>query len=207
MMQRSRKRDSTQGFTLVEMLVVLAILVLVVSMVVPRVIGSQKKADMRTAKIQIGRIRSALEGYAADVKQFPTTEQGLTALVERPSDLEESRQWEGPYFDADLPKDPWGHEFQYQYPPTHTRGDSPEIWSMGPDGEDNTEDDICSWTGGSEGNSSETATATRDKSGSGPVRSTSNRGYRQEQRQHFQEQRDEPEPFHKWQEEPHLHPQ
>ena len=62
---------------------------------------------------------SALEKYALDVKSFPTTEQGLGALLTKPADLDESIKWDGPYLNAqDLPKDPWGHDYKYEYPPT-----------------------------------------------------------------------------------------
>jgi general secretion pathway protein G len=139
------------GFTLVEMLVVLAILVLLVSMVVPRIMGSQKKADINATKSQIGMFKAALERYALDCKKYPSTEQGLAALVTKPSDLAETASWDGPYLTGDIIKDPWGGEYQYKYPPEKGSGDNPDIWSFGPDGEDNTEDDICSWTGSSSG--------------------------------------------------------
>jgi general secretion pathway protein G len=130
------------------MLVVLAILVLLVSMVVPRIIGSQKKGLINTAKSQIGMFRGALDTYAVDCGKYPSTEQGLNALVQKPADMSQSTAWNGPYVTGDIPKDPWGGEYQYEYPPTRGRGDTPDIWSYGPDGEDNTEDDICSWTSG-----------------------------------------------------------
>jgi len=149
-----QRRLRRAGFTLMEMLVVLAILVLLVAMVAPRVLGTQKKADINAAKAQIGMFKAALERYALDMKDFPTTEQGLTALVEEPTDTEDavdstgssSSGWDGSYLtSADLPKDPWGNDYQYEYPPTRGKGDYPDIWSFGPDGEDDTEDDICSW--------------------------------------------------------------
>ncbi len=143
---RTRPRG---GFTLVEMLVVLAILVLLVSMVVPRIIGSQKKADINAAKTQIGMYKAALERYALDCKKYPASEQGLAALVSKPSELSETASWDGPYVNGEIGRDPWGGEYQYKYPPEKGSGDNPDIWSFGPDGEDNTDDDICSWTGGS----------------------------------------------------------
>jgi general secretion pathway protein G len=146
------------------MLVVLAILVLLVGMVAPRVLKSQKKADMNTAKSQIGMLRSCLERYAVDMKDFPTTEQGLESLIRAPeSDTSlgedgtsagsSASGWDGPYVNQEsIPKDPWGRDYQYEYPPTHGSGDYPDIWSYGPDGEDDTEDDIKSWSS-SDGNS------------------------------------------------------
>jgi general secretion pathway protein G len=150
-------------------MIVLAILVVIISLVVPRFLGSQKKADIRMAKIQIGSLRAALESYAADVKSFPTTEQGLAALVEKPADSEAVQNWEGPYITGELPKDPWGHEFQYQYPPTRSRSDTPDIWSLGPDGEDNTDDDVWLDKGSDDGASRDSGTV-REKSDRGPAR-------------------------------------
>jgi general secretion pathway protein G len=147
------KTQRSRGFTLVEMLVVLAILVLLVSMVAPRIIGSQKKADLQAAKTQIGLFKGSLQNYYLDCKDYPSTEQGLQALVSEPSDLPDNVKWGGPYVEGELGLDPWGHEYQYEYPPTRGNGDTPEIWSWGPDGEDGTDDDICSWssTGSSAG--------------------------------------------------------
>lgn len=145
-MKRSTSRRG--GFTLVEMLVVLGILVFLVAMVAPRILGTQKKADISGTKTQIGMFKAALERYALDAKDFPTTEQGLMALIEEPAGEEKTTVsgWEGPYVTStELPKDPWGNEYQYEYPPTRGKGDYPDIWSFGPDGEDDTEDDVASW--------------------------------------------------------------
>jgi len=176
-MKRSGNRRRPRGFTLVEMLVVLAILVLLVSMVVPRIIGSQKKADLNAAKTQIGMYKAALERYAIDCKGFPTTEQGLRALVEKPADLDENVAWDGPYVSGDIGLDPWGNEYQYE-----CEGDDPRIWSFGPDREDNTADDVTSWGTGSGGaagtgeeRSPETGREPRRET-TGPSRSTRDPG-------------------------------
>jgi len=151
-MKPNEIRRPPAGFTLVEMLVVLAILVLLVSMVVPRIIGSQKKADINATKTQIGMFKAALERYSLDCKKYPTTDQGLAALVSKPADLDEKTSWDGPYVTGEIGKDPWGNEYQYTYPPEKGSGDSPDIWSYGPDGENAAEENwICSWTGGSGG--------------------------------------------------------
>ena len=163
-MQRSSPATARRGFTLMEMLVVLAILVFLVSMVVPRVLGTQKKADLQSAKTQIGMLKGSLQHYALDCKTFPTTDQGLQALLAKPADLDDSVAWGGPYIDSDsLPKDPWGHDYKYEYPPTHgTTADRPDIWSMGPDGQDGTDDDITSWTVSSDSGSG-TSSSTSSK--------------------------------------------
>jgi general secretion pathway protein G len=149
MQRRSKRTDLRCAFTLMEMLLVLAILVILIGLVGPRILGSQRKADVSATKIQIGSFKETLHRYAIDMKRFPTTEEGLVALAEEPSEGEGSEQWDGPYLDAtDIPKDPWGREYQYEYPPSHgeKERDFPDIWSLGPDGEDGTEDDIVNWT-------------------------------------------------------------
>ena len=152
--------DARRGFTLTELLIVMAILVLLVSMVGPRLLGSKQKADINATKTQIGMFQAALERYAIDVNRFPNTEEGLDALVEEPGSSDSSDEessggstsWDGPYLKQNsLPTDPWGNSYGYEYPPKHSKGDQPEIWSYGPDGEEDTEDDILSWTGGRDG--------------------------------------------------------
>lgn len=168
---RTSRKLSRGGFTLVELLIVMAILVLLVSMVGPRLLGSKAKADISAVKTQIGMFQAALERYAIDMNTFPSKEQGLQALITEPSadslggegDLggdeialegEEGdaegggSNWDGPYLKADrVPKDPWGNKYGYEFPPTHNKQGIPDIWSFGPDGQENTEDDITSWGG------------------------------------------------------------
>ena len=124
----NKRRAPRAGFTLIEMLVVLAILVLLMSMVGPRILGSRKKADISAAKSQIGMLHASLETYAVDMKEFPTTDQGLKALVAAPSAKgnDKDSKWDGPYISkAPIPKDPWGHEYQYEFPPSTARTSRP----------------------------------------------------------------------------------
>jgi len=146
------RKSIRKGFTLVEVLIVLAILVLLLSMVGPRVLGSKQKADIQATQTQIGLFQSSLQSYALDMNTYPETESGLVALIEKPeaegkSDGDKKKdKWDGPYIQkTSIPKDPWGNEYQYEFPPTHGKGKDPEIWSFGPDGQDNTDDDIVSW--------------------------------------------------------------
>ncbi len=155
------------GFTLTELLIVMAILVLLVSMIGPRLLGSKQKADINSVKTQIGMFQSALERFAVDMNRFPASEEGLMALVSEPSgdggasaEGEDSgataggsgSSWDGPYLKTEtLPRDPWGNAYSYEYPPTHNGLDLPDIWSFGPDGQENTDDDIVSWTGDGSG--------------------------------------------------------
>ena len=142
-MQRKKPR---RGFTLLELMIVLVILVALFALVGPRLLGSQKKADIKTAKTQIGNLEAALEMFAADHRRFPATENGLAVLVEAPADERLARKWDGPYLDDEVvPFDPWDNPFVYEYPPSQGKRDFPNISSAGPDGEMNTEDDIINW--------------------------------------------------------------
>lgn len=149
-MKRQRTpQPQRRGFTLVEMLVVLAILVLLISMVGPRILGSKQKADISAAKTQMGMLMSALETYVVDMAEYPDSETGLNALLEDPSEDDEKKsKWGGPYIKkSQIPKDPWGNDYQYEFPGTHSdsKRKEPEIWSWGPDGQDGTDDDITNW--------------------------------------------------------------
>ena len=146
-MKLNKKRTTDrEAFTLIELLIVLGILVMLAAVVGPRVLKSGQKADIRMTTTHIGGLQEVVKMYYMDMKEFPTTEQGLRALYRRPDDLEENNRWDGPYGEGEeVPRDPWGNEYQYEWPPTHTKRDSPEIWSYGPDGEDETMDDICNW--------------------------------------------------------------
>ncbi len=148
-------RPSRNGLTLLELMIVLIILVGLIAIVGPRLLGSQKKADVRTAQVQIGNLASALKMYAVDMKSFPLTEEGLELLVKPPEDEALGKQWDGPYIEGGkLPKDPWGSDFQYEYITDSTSSDSrssgsksqsadvPRIFSLGPDRQPGTSDDI-----------------------------------------------------------------
>lgn len=150
------------GMSLLEILIVLSILAVLIAIVAPRILGSQKKADIKSAKLQIANIEEALKLYAADNRTFPTTEEGLKALISKPDDEKRTRSWDGPYFDGeDVPVDPWGNEFRYEYPPTKNQRDFPDLWSLGPDGMENTDDDIGNFSTTKDGES-ETKTKTKE---------------------------------------------
>lgn len=145
MKRRTRRMHS--GFTLLELMIVLIILVGLIAMVGPRLLGSQEKADIRTTEVQIGNLESALKMYVVDMKVFPATEDGLQALVQAPDDERLARKWAGPYIDGKLPIDPWGNDFVYEFDvaegSSETTGPAfPRIYSVGRDGQEGTDDDI-----------------------------------------------------------------
>lgn len=122
------KRAHEAGFTLLELLVVLAILALLAGLVAPRVMGYFATAKRGTAEIQIRRLSTVLEYYRLDTGRYPTTAEGLKALVERPPG---AGRWNGPYLEGGLPLDPWGHPYVYRAP---AEGAPYEILSLGADG-------------------------------------------------------------------------
>jgi general secretion pathway protein G len=140
---RRNARSSQAGVTLIEMLVVVTIIGLFVALVGPNLwkhIGTSKNV---AAKAEIESLMTALASYKMDTGTFPTTEQGLQALREKPSDV---AQWGGPYLQKDVPNDPWGHAYIYKFPADH--GDGPDIITYGADGQPGGEGenaDILSW--------------------------------------------------------------
>jgi general secretion pathway protein G len=122
-------RSASAGFTLVELLVVLAILTLLAGLVGPRVLGQLGGAKTKTASVQIADIEKATDLFKLDVGRYPTTEEGLDALIKRPATL--TSGWSGPYLKGSLPTDPWGHPYRYQGPGP---SGAIEILSLGADG-------------------------------------------------------------------------
>lgn len=137
------RRRRSRGFTLVELLVVLVILGLLAVIAVPQVAKLLGGAERKTAAIQIDQLSSILDIYRLDVGRYPSNEDGLNALVERPAGVE---RWNGPYLrKAESLIDPWGNPYVYRYPGEHGEFD---IYSLGSDGREGGEDnnaDITSW--------------------------------------------------------------
>ncbi len=133
---RSRRRDGERGFTLVEMLVVITIIGLIMALVGPRVLGYLGESKVKAARIQIESFSSALDLFYLDNGRYPSSSEGLTALVQRPAN---SGSWNGPYLKtATVPADPWGRPYVYRSPGTHAPYD---IASYGPTGEASGADD------------------------------------------------------------------
>ncbi|MHC4779481.1 MAG: type II secretion system major pseudopilin GspG [Planctomycetota bacterium] len=139
------KRRRNSGFTLVELILVLIILSLLAAIVVPRLVGTGKEARFNAAKGQIGIFKGALSRYALyNYDQYPSSQQGLGALVTKPSTPPVPKKWKGPYLDGNIPQDPWGNEYRYENPGKHFPKGF-DVWSVGPDGQDGTDDDVGNW--------------------------------------------------------------
>ncbi len=140
-----RPRRRPRGFTLIEVMVVIVILGILAAVVVPRIMDRPDTARIAKVKQDIRTLESALNLYKLDNFTYPSTDQGLEALVRKPSGEPEPRNWkEGGYIDR-LPKDPWGNDYQYLNPGVHGPID---IYSLGADGQEGGEGinaDIGNW--------------------------------------------------------------
>ena len=104
-----------KGFSLLEMLVVVIIMGLLVALVAPRIIGEVGKATVKTTKAQVELLSGAVNRFYLDVKRYPTQEEGLRVLLERPAEASAAERWNGPYLEKDeVPKDGWGRDFIYE---------------------------------------------------------------------------------------------
>ncbi|GAB4531362.1 MAG: type II secretion system major pseudopilin GspG [Amphiplicatus sp.] len=141
------RRGAQRGVTLIELLVVLAILTFISAIVVVNVLPERDRAAVRKARIDIGVIESALEQYRLDMMTYPSTEEGLDALVEPPPNAARADQYRpGGYIRRGAAVDPWGNPYQYRYPGERGVYD---LFSYGADGEPGGEGidaDIGNWT-------------------------------------------------------------
>lgn len=131
-----------QGFTLLEVMVVIVILGILASMVVPNLMGSQDRANMQKAISDVTALETSLSLYKMDNYDYPTTEQGLEALIEQTGIEPEPRRFPEDGYIKRLPKDPWGSEYVLLNPGEQGKMD---VFSVGPDGEAGTDDDIGNW--------------------------------------------------------------
>ena len=140
-----RARRMQQGFTLLEIMVVVVILGLLASMVSVSVMGNKDKAEIQKACSDLSTLEEAMDLFNLGNHFYPTTDQGLDALVHKPSVGREAKNYSPDGYIKRLPKDPWGGDYQLQSPGEHGKYD---IWSNGPDGEAGTEDAVDNWSQG-----------------------------------------------------------
>ena len=134
-----------RGFTLIEVMVVIVILGVLAALIVPKVMGRPDEARIIAAKQDIASIAQALKLYRLDNMRYPTTEQSLQALVQKPTLPPEAPNWKGNGYLERLPKDPWGHPYQYLQPGLHGEIDIISLGADGAPGGEGSDADIGSW--------------------------------------------------------------
>lgn len=131
------------GFTLLELLVVMLIIGLLAGFVAPRYFGQIGKSEVKVARAQLDALGKALDQYRLDTGRYPSTEEGLGALIDRPG---EESKWSGPYLRKRVPLDPWGRAYVYRFP--GERGGDYDLVSLGRDGQlggSGEDEDIVNW--------------------------------------------------------------
>lgn len=139
---RLANQDRQKGFTLLEIMVVIVILGLLASLTIPSLMGNKEKADKQKAASDIVALENALDMYRLDNGRYPSSEQGLAALVAKPQRPPLPRNYPEDGYIRRLPQDPWGNAYQLRNPGKHGKLD---VFSIGPDGLADTEDDIGNW--------------------------------------------------------------
>ncbi|MBI3758702.1 MAG: type II secretion system major pseudopilin GspG [Deltaproteobacteria bacterium] len=142
LLPRSLVLSLQRGFTLLELLVVMVIIGLLAGYVGPKYFAQIGKSEVKAARAQIDALEKALDQYRLDVGRYPTSENGLAALMKRPPS---ENRWQGPYLRKEVPADPWGHPYQYVQPGEHGEFD---LFSLGKDGKPGGEGeaaDIGNW--------------------------------------------------------------
>jgi general secretion pathway protein G len=138
------RRSAERGFTLVEMLVVISIIALIMALVGPRVLHFLSESKVKAAKIQIESLGTALDLYSLDVGRYPSTSEGLSALIE-PAGV--GSGWNGPYLKGNVvPSDPWGKPYVYRSPGQHGPYDVMSYGADGQEGGSGAATDVTSWT-------------------------------------------------------------
>ena len=136
-------RNRALGFTLIELLVVLVILGLLAGLVGPQVMKYLGSSKTKTARLQLEDISAALDLYRLEVGRYPNSDEGLEALVKKPDN---AKNWNGPYLKkAQVPKDPWGYDYQYTIPGEHGQFDLVSLGSDNAEGGEGEAQDVVSW--------------------------------------------------------------
>lgn len=141
----SQRNHREAGFTLIEIMVVIAIIGILATLIVPNIMGRPDEARVTAAKHDVSTINQALKLYRLDIGRYPTTEQGLKALVERPTSEPIPQNWKASGYLGQLPKDPWGNAYSYSNPGTRSEIDIVSYGADGKPGGAGTDADIGNW--------------------------------------------------------------
>jgi len=142
MFQNRKKLGAARAFTLIELLLVLVILATLAAIVVPKFTKRSEQARITAAHTEISYLEGALDAFEVDTGRYPTTDEGLSALVEEPNDV---TNWHGAYIKRGVPLDPWEHPYTYKQPGDHNTTDY-DLYSYGPNGQEGGDDDIDNWS-------------------------------------------------------------
>lgn len=143
-MGKGFRLGSKGGFTLIELLLVMVILTVLAAVVVPKFTKRSEQARITAANTDISNLEVALDAFEVDMGRYPTSTEGMKALVDEPSGAKAS-SWKGPYIKRGIPNDPWGNQYIYTIPGKHNTYGF-DLYSYGPDGQDGGDDDIDNWS-------------------------------------------------------------
>ncbi len=138
-------RKTQRGFTLIELLIVMVILVLLASLVGPRLFNQLGAAKGKAARAQIEMLGAALDTYRLDLSAYPTSEQGIAALNVKPTEPAAAALWRGPYLKKPVDNDPWGNPYVYKSPGAHGDYDLVSLGADGKEGGSGDDADVLSW--------------------------------------------------------------
>ena len=135
------------GFTILELLIVIGIILAIGGIVTVNLMGMSDKADTNLTKVKIQNVGRALDNFKLDMKRYPTEEEGITVLWDKEVlEDDDTAKWQGPYLEEPAPKDTWGFEWVYRSP-SDVEGVAYDLISVGPDGEEGTDDDLSNLEG------------------------------------------------------------
>jgi len=165
---KSRLSRSSRGFTLIEVLIVIFIVLALGGLVAYNLLGQKKKATANLGEIELNNLKSALKQFNFIHERYPTDEEGLAVLWSKDaiSDEESQKKWQK-LMEAPMPKDRWGNEWGYRQVSEHGDDTTFDLWSYGPDLQEGTEDDIVSWKADEEAGGVDSAGTTSSGGGTG----------------------------------------
>jgi general secretion pathway protein G len=142
---KKTRHGKSRGFTLIELLIVMVILGLLSALVGPRLFGHLSSSKIKAARTQIEMLGASLDMYRLDMGRYPSTEEGLNALTQKPADEVQGMKWHGPYLKKKVDKDPWDAPYVYAFPGQHGEYDLSSLGADGQPGGEGENADINSW--------------------------------------------------------------
>lgn len=140
--RRKKGKKGKNGFTLIEVVIVVIIMGLIAALIVPNLFKKVEKSKRQLAKIQITLLENAIKEFKLDTGRYPTTAEGLEALMEQPENVP---NWDGPYLEKNLPKDPWNRQYLYKYPGKKYIFEITSLGADGKEGGEKEDKDITNW--------------------------------------------------------------